>query len=160
MLLYRIINTARPLLLMLLLAILIEITQSILRMSEQIMVLKPSLIEGAGVGCFALSAIGLGERITVGHRENNRRLPEQEIHDSYLKYCPLLDSGLYLAPANFAVMSVLWYINHAREPNLQTEGWRLYATRDIDEGEELTMYYPDLFTHPKNKEWVIPEVHA
>lgn len=123
--------------------------------------LQPSTIEEAGVGCFAMTQIGEGTRLQPGGpTEENRRLPIEDIPDSHLKYCPLLESGLYLAPASFATMSVVWYINHAREPNVSADMWRLYANRDIEPGEELFLYYPDLLTHPKNTEWVIPELHV
>jgi len=130
-------------------------------MFEQLYLLKPSLIEGAGVGCFATTPIRQGSRLLKPvEAGKNRKLPQDQIPDSHLKYCPLLESGLYLSPANFAVMSVFWYINHAREPNVGTEQWRLFAACDIEPDEEITIYYPDLITHPKNHEWVIPELHA
>lgn len=130
-------------------------------MSENLYMLKPSLIEGAGVGCFAVSPIPKGTRlIRPKAAGENRRLAEEDIPDSHLKYCPLLESGLYLAPADFAAMSVFWYINHAREPNVDTESWHLYAGDDIEPGEEITIYYPDLLTHPKNHAWVDPRLHV
>ena len=129
--------------------------------SEQLFMLKPSLIEGAGVGCFANTRIEEGTRlIKPDEAGTNRKLTQVEIPDSHLKYCPLLESGLFLAPANFAVMSVFWFINHDRVPNIDTDKWRLYAARDIEPQEELTLYYPDLLTHPKNHEWVIPDKHV
>lgn len=130
-------------------------------MSEKLFMLRPSLIEGAGVGCFAETLIPEGHRLVVPEKSgSNRKLPQHEIPDSHLKYCPLLESGLFLAPANFATMSVFWYINHAREPNIETSSWQLHAQRDIEPGEEVTMYYPDLLTHPKNYAWVIPAIHV
>jgi len=123
--------------------------------------LQPSTIESAGVGCFATEQISQGTPLRPATSPAPcRRLEITEIPDSHLKYCPLLESGLYLAPADFAVMSVFWYINHARQPNVATEQWRLYAAATIEPGEELFMYYPDLLTHPKNAEWVIPELHV
>ena len=86
-----------------------------------------------------------------------RTLAEDDIPDVYLKYCPRLESGLYLAPAKFTMMSVFWYINHAKEPNTAMQGNAIYAARDLEPGEEVTMYYPDLLTHPKNLLWVRPE---
>lgn len=125
--------------------------------SEHLYAVQPSLIEGAGVGCFAMSDIPAGTRLVANTPMQNRHLDHDEIPDPYLKYCPLLESGLYLAPADFAVMSVFWYINHAKRPNTQTSGWKLYAAQDLSPGQEITMYYPDLTTHPKNKLWVRPE---
>ncbi len=50
-------------------------------------------------------------------------------------------------------------MNHDREPNVAIDEWRLTTARDIEPGEELVIYYPDLLTHPCNKEWVVPELH-
>jgi SET domain-containing protein len=53
-------------------------------------------------------------------------------------------------------MGVFWYVNHAKRPGLVFQKQRLSALRDIAAGEELTLYYSDLLTHPKNKLWVKP----
>lgn len=127
---------------------------------EALYILKPSLIESAGVGCFATTDLEFGTRIHTGEQTQNRRLPLEDIPDTHLKYCPLLESGLFLAPANFATMSVMWYINHSREPNIEQKRWHLYAARDIAAGEEIYLYYPDLLTHPKNTSWVNPDIHV
>ncbi len=122
--------------------------------------LRPSLIEGAGVGCFAVNAISQGARLYFPDNAPNRKLAKADISDAHLKYCPLLESGLYLAPANFATMSVVWYINHARDPNVEAIDWKLFTAKDIEPNEELTLYYPDLLTHPKNAEWVVQALHV
>lgn len=123
-------------------------------------ILRASRIDTQGVGCFTTEEIPQGTRLHPPEgTPPNRHLTIDEIPDSHLKYCPLLENGLYLAPANFSLMSIFWYINHDRKPNIVTDRWKLFAARDIEQGEELTMYYPDLLTHPKNKEWVVPELH-
>lgn len=121
--------------------------------------LKPSERDIKGVGCFAIDSLGYGTRLQLADAQPSRKLRIEEIPDSHLKYCPLLKSGNFLAPANFAAMSVFWYINHDRDPNVYSDRWRLVAGRDIEAGEELTLYYPDLLTHPKNTEWVVPDLH-
>ncbi len=127
-------------------------------LEPQLFLVEPSEIEDAGVGCFAASAISKHSRLMTGVTAGGtRQLGLNEIPDAYLKFCPLLESGLYFAPANFAAMSVFWYINHAREPNLEMVGTKLFAAHDIEPGEEITMYYLDLLTHPKNQLWVKPE---
>lgn len=130
-----------------------------MKVAPEHFMLEPSRIEGAGFGCFTVADIPENTRIFMDSSLPNRKLRIDEIPDSHLKYCPLLASGLYLAPANFATMSVAWYINHAREPNITQSGWQLQSARDIEAGEELYIYYPDLLTHPKNASWVIPELH-
>lgn len=125
---------------------------------ENLFILKPSDIRDAGVGCFAVSTVTSHTRLNGQAAGGNvRMLHEQDIPDPYLKYCMLLASGKYMAPTNFAAMSVFWYINHARQPNITIVGGKLHTARKIDPGEELTLYYPDLLTHPKNKHWVRPE---
>ena len=121
-------------------------------------ILKPSLIFNAGVGCFALAYVPAGERL-VGDVVpfSTKQLLESEIPDSYLKYCVFLENGLYLAPSNFLAMSVFWYVNHSKTPNVEFMGNKLFAKHDINPGDELTLYYPDLLTHPKNATWVLPE---
>lgn len=123
--------------------------------------LQPSMITEAGIGCFAVHPIAAGTRVIAPNPTGpNRHLELDEIPLSHLKYCPLMESGKYLAPADFNHMSPFWYINHDRDPNIRTEAWRLFAARDIAAGEELTLYYPDLLTHPMNASWVVPELHV
>ena len=116
--------------------------------------LKPSLINGAGVGCFNTTIIPAGMQLSPGYVENFRTLTIRDIPDEYLKFCVLSRSGLFLSPQNFLRMGVFWYINHGKEPNLSFEQHRLYTRRPIMPGEELTLYYSDLLTHPKNLLWV------
>jgi len=42
----------------------------------------------------------------------------------------------------------LRYLNHSREPNCEMDGQELYAARDIEEGEELTIDYGQWFEEP------------
>lgn len=126
--------------------------------SKNLFIVQTSEIPDAGVGCFAMSPIPNHTRLNSTPAEGTvRTLCEDEIPDIYLKYCPLLESGLYLAPINFTMMSVFWYINHAKRPNTLVVDGKIHAARDIEPGEEVTMYYPDLLTHPKNKLWIRPE---
>ncbi len=128
---------------------------------ESSLILKPSERDLTGVGCFAVTTIEAGTRLQIQDSINtNRQLSIDEIPDSHLKYCPLLENGEFMAPENFAVMSIFWYINHDRNPNVVANRWRLFTARTIEPGEELTLYYPDLLTHPKNKAWVVPELHV
>lgn len=121
-------------------------------------ILKPSEILEAGVGCFSVNALERCLRLNPKQAYGGtRKLFQEEIPDPYLKYCVFLECGRYLAPSNFTAMSVFWYINHAKDPNLIYKDGRLLTARDIEPGEELTLYYPDLLTHPKNKLWVREE---
>ncbi|MFZ1301845.1 MAG: SET domain-containing protein [Candidatus Microsaccharimonas sp.] len=128
---------------------------------ESLFILKPSERDTTGVGCFALRMVEAGTRLYIpGDKSVNRRLSADEIPEGFLKYCPLLETGEFLAPENFASMSMFWYINHDRQPNIVADKWKLFAARDIQPGEEITLYYPDLLTHPMNKLWVDPAIHV
>lgn len=116
--------------------------------------LRVSEIPGAGIGCFSLRHVRAQAQISPGETEKFCRLQQAEIPDAYLKYCVLLDSGEYLAPQNFMRMGVFWFVNHAREPNVRFAGGRLFALKDLAPDDELTLYYSDLLTHPKNRLWV------
>lgn len=39
----------------------------------------------------------------------------------------------------------LRFLNHAKNPNAEMDGLELYAARDIDEGEEITIDYGEEF---------------
>lgn len=112
------------------------------------LLVKASHIPNAGVGCFTVNSINEGQRIVSGSMVN-RKLKLDEIPSiCYWKYCVLLKSGFYLAPQNFNQMGALWYVNHAKEPNMEFRKGKLHARRRIEAGQELTLYYSDLLTHP------------
>lgn len=117
------------------------------------LILRPSRIENAGIGCFTVDTIPSHEPVIVGKSERLRTLSRVAIGETYLKYCIHKGGDNFLAPEDFLQMSVLWYVNHAKEPNLELHGNKLWTRRDISPEEELTLYYPDLLTHPVNQEW-------
>lgn len=123
---------------------------------ERALLLRPSQIEDAGVGCFATESIPANEPV-LRSSERLRKLAQAAIHPAYLKFCVHLESDLFLAPEDFLRMNMLWYANHAKHPNLTFHGNKLWTNQPIAAGEELTLYYPDLLTHPTNKTWVRPE---
>lgn len=61
--------------------------------------------------------------------------------------------GLYLCPESFLKMGVFWYINHSRTPNCEFHKGKLRAVVDLIPSTELTLYYADLLSHPKNLLW-------
>ena len=116
-------------------------------------ILKPSLIYGAGIGCFVENKIKRGEQLLPGYQELFRRLTGDDIPDPYLKYCMLGKDGLYLCPESFLKMGVFWYVNHSRIPNCRFDKGKLRAVVDLPSGTEVTLYYADLLSHPKNLLW-------
>jgi hypothetical protein len=118
--------------------------------------LRPSLISGAGIGCFLESPIVSGDWLFPEHKEQFRLLESVEIPEPYLKYCMLRPDGRYTCPESFLRMSVCWYINHSRTPNCQFVKGKLCAIVDITSDTEVTLYYRDLLSHPKNRQWCTP----
>lgn len=128
--------------------------------------LRPSLIENAGVGCFSLSHVPAGDILDTGAAcrarltprdgwDPFRKLTLSEIPDVFLKFCVLLPDGVtFLAPLSFHHMGIFWYVNHAREPNAAFMDRTMFAIRPIAPNDEITLYYSDLLTHPKNLLWV------
>ena len=115
--------------------------------------LRPSLIEEAGIGCFVESYIKKGVQLLPGYNERFRFLAAADIPEPFLKYCMLRPDGRYTCPESFLKMGVCWYINHSRTPNCQFISGKLCAVTDLTPGVELTLYYRDLLSHPKNSSW-------
>jgi SET domain-containing protein len=117
-------------------------------------ILKPSTIENAGVGVFSVENIKSGAKLTLGDIKGKLLEKElEDIPDEFLKYCPLLSNNRFLCPENFNQMTIFWYLNHSNLPNVSWLKEGFYSNREILKNEELTVYYPDLLTHPKNKLW-------
>jgi len=118
------------------------------------LMLGVSKISKAGIGVFALEPIEANQKIIL---KNIACVFKQkkisDIPDEYLKYCPLTESGAFLCPENFHHMNIFWYLNHSNTPNLQWTKNGTFTNRKIKKGEELTVFYTDLETHPKNKIW-------
>jgi uncharacterized protein len=113
--------------------------------------LKPSTIPGAGVGVFATADIPVG---TVLHElfadDDVRFVPwavfaaldlPAGLKDNFpVRY----DDGAYL-PRDLNRMSVGWFLNDGRDPNLAHDPGHVYfALRDIRAGEELLIDYDQL----------------
>lgn len=115
--------------------------------SQAIIILKPSKIQG--IGCFALEGIE-NDNIVVNlwDKNDNKFFSSrasgkirQELLDNY---CIETEKG-YWCPKDFKKMSVGWYLNHSKRPNLKTDnGLDFYATRYINTGTELTIDYREL----------------
>jgi len=113
--------------------------------------LKPSGIAGAGVGVFATADIAAG---TVLHElfadDDVRFVPwaefaalpgPPEVRENFaVRY----DDGAYL-PRDLNRISVGWFLNDSRDPNLAHDADYVYfARRDIAAGEELLIDYDQL----------------
>jgi SET domain-containing protein len=115
--------------------------------------LKPSPI--AGVGVFAIRDIPKGCRSMFSAPKPTDRwikIPKPEVERlspsiQFLigNYC-LFDEESYFVPDHgFKQVDLCLFLNHSDEPNVVSinDGEYFEAVRDIGEGEELLLYYPD-----------------
>ena len=114
--------------------------------------LKPSTIEGAGVGVFAAHDIEMGTIIDGSHFPI-RILHKSEIPSDFLQYCVACENGLYKCPDSFWKMAIFWYLNHSSSPNLDWIGRGICKVKKyIKKGEELLMDYNQLDEPEEAKE--------
>lgn len=103
-----------------------------------------------GVGVFAIRSIKKGKYIFYGDDEeivwvkkrNLGRL-QREIRKLYQDFCIIKNKGtLYGCPKNFNLLTVAWYLNESKKPNVACDqDYRFFALRNIKKGEELTVDY-------------------
>jgi SET domain-containing protein len=53
-------------------------------------------------------------------------------------------NGMHSTPAKFSRMSIGWYLNHSKRPNVFHKNYVFYAKKNILEEEELTIDYATL----------------
>ena len=108
--------------------------------------LQPS--ERHGVGVFAITKIRKGTRLFFDdldemvwvEQSSVRRLPKR-LRKLYEDFAVLKD-GRFGCPRNFNRLTMSWYLNESKQPNVRcVEGYDFEALRDIEEGEELTADY-------------------
>ena len=111
-------------------------------------ILKPSPI--AGVGVFVTHKIKKGTRLRVFSGEPTRKMRMSEVKKNpilakFVEFFAVVSDGWVYLPANFSAMPVGWYMNHSDNPNTHhDEGYKYYASRDIEEGEEILINYHEL----------------
>jgi hypothetical protein len=103
-----------------------------------------------GIGVFAIFDIPIGtplfefdntEMVWVNANEI-MNLPEK-LKKMYDDFCVVKENQtLYGCPANFNQLTMAWYMNHSKQPNVQADDeYNFFALRSINEGEELTIDY-------------------
>ncbi len=112
-------------------------------------ILKPSKI--AGVGVFTTHPIKKDTRLMIfsgggpGRKMRMSEVRKNPALAKFVEFFAVVSDGWCYIPACFSAMPVGWYLNHSTTPNAyHDEGYKYYASRDIDEGEELTINYYDL----------------
>jgi len=112
--------------------------------------LKPSKLHGVGV--FAIRDIPKGTNLFPGDDSKlswkkrsalKLNMLPPEIKKLYNQFCLIKDKGeTYGCPSSFNLMTVSWYLNHSKNPNVGCdEDYNFFALRDIKAGEELTADY-------------------
>ncbi len=108
--------------------------------------LKSSRIHGVGV--FAIRDIPKGANICAD--DNSKMIWIKASHvkgmsdDMRKLYSDfgVLKNGKYGCPKSFNMLTVGWYINHSKHPNVKADKeYNFYSTRRIKKGEELTADY-------------------
>lgn len=108
-----------------------------------------------GIGVFAIREIPQGTRLFVGDAGATVRFPlaafdaieDAAVRQVYLDFCPLVD-GAFVAPVDLNQLTMAWYMNHSREPNVAADPQLHFTTaRLVRTGEELTIDYTRFSDH-------------
>jgi hypothetical protein len=118
--------------------------------------LRPSRRHGVGV--FAIRKIPKGTRIFEGDDANLRWIPRRslrrlasELQRLYNDFAVLKD-GKYGCPRNFNLMTVAWYLNESKKPNVRCDSnYDFFAAREIRADEELTVDYSSYSEPPQRR---------
>lgn len=117
--------------------------------------LRPSKIHGVGV--FAIRKIKKGTYMFRGDDAemvpvknlNLGKLP-REVRKLYEDFAVIDKKRTYLCPKNFNALTVSWYLNESKNPNVGYDKTKcdFFALRDIRAGEELTVDYDTYSERP------------
>jgi hypothetical protein len=108
--------------------------------------LTPSNLHGVGV--LAIIDIPKGtyvfteddESIVWVHKKSTEGIP-RTLRELYDDFC-IIKGDKYGCPRNFDALTISWYLNCSREPNVAADKeYRFYTVQDIKAGEELTVDY-------------------
>lgn len=126
--------------------------------------LKPSQVDKGGVGVFAIRDIRRGTKIFTGddsdliwHTRDELGLANlpPAVKRLYDDFCLIEQKGLrYGCPSNFNLLTVAWYLNHSKEPNVRCgDDFEFYTLKDIREGEELVVDYETYNDFPQRPDY-------
>ena len=124
--------------------------------NELSFVLKPST---HGVGVFAIHDIKKDTPMRLFGDANPRRiLKKDEIPMEFRNFCA--DRGdKMICPPDFGYMPLGWYLNHSQDSNTEPrggydekDGYKFFAKKDIEAGEEITINYNNLDEPENSKE--------
>jgi hypothetical protein len=108
--------------------------------------LKPSHIHGIGV--FAIRDIPKGTCVfgddddaMVWVKASAVKRLGVDVRKLYEDFC-VLKNGKYGCPKSFNLLTVAWYLNHSKKPNMVCDKeYNFHSSRKIKRGEELTVDY-------------------
>ena len=108
--------------------------------SRSMLLLRPSRAHGVGV--FTTRAIPSGAALPLFEPDDWRFVhrPRGEERVLCQRYGVPEGDGFH-CPRSWTRMSIGWYLNHSRRPNVRVDGMRCRATRAIRTDEELTVDY-------------------
>jgi hypothetical protein len=108
--------------------------------------LAPSPLHGVGV--FAICDIPqnmhlFGEDVTGLDEVSITEVANLPAYQSQLyKDFAILENDTWVCPKSFNDMTIAWYINHSKTPNVVMDGdYIFWSAKDIKAGEELTVDY-------------------
>jgi len=111
--------------------------------------LKPSKVDPDGVGVFAITNIPKGTDLFAGDDSDVVWLEATELYavppnirKMYDDFCIIKERGRrYGSPKNFNCMTISWFVNHSKTPNVEwnSDRFAFIANQDIPEGEEITV---------------------
>lgn len=120
-----------------------------------------SKVDKNGVGVFAIRRIKKGMKLFQGDCEemvwiDKKDLPRRPrqiriLYDDFavIKTDEKDKKTRYGCPLNFNRLTVSWYVNCSRDPNVRCDmDYNFFALRDIDRGEELTVDYSTYSEEP------------
>ena len=115
-------------------------------------ILKPTEIEGAGVGVFTLHDIEPDTWLALKPRGESVgvNVREEDIPKELITYCVANNDGTWNCPPEFNHMHVVWYLNHSDTPNAYKRDDGYYSTKLIKAGEEVTIDY-NILDEPEDK---------
>lgn len=102
------------------------------------LILKPSNIQGVGV--FTTRKIRVGENPFIGIPDDS--FLHKKVSNPQKRYCIYEDRKGWWGPKDFTRMAIWWYLNHSKNPNIDTDTWK--AIKPINGGKELTINYNKL----------------
>ncbi len=116
--------------------------------------IKLSKVHRGGIGVFAILDIPKGTNVFKGDTTKMVWIDRDRIKDVdpgirslYEDFC-IVKGNKYGCPANFNSMTIGWYLNDSKKPNMAiTKNYDFVAIRDIRKNEELTTDYSTFTRH-------------